>query len=128
MLITQRKITINPFRFYIFLYQQLVIVTRMKEFMTSVALLISLAVFVNSVRACFAHGWYGGRSSGEDRRNDQNDYSSNVSYYYKALHIAGFQFLDLYSTYQILSSSIMTSSLVWNQILLLCPFHQVLVS
>ena len=39
-----------------------------------------------------------------------------------------FQFLDLYSTNQILSSSIMASSIVLNQILLLCPFHQVLVS
>ena len=43
-------------------------------------------------------------------------------------YTAGFQFLDLYSTYQILSSSIMTSSFVWNQILLLCLLYQLLVS
>ena len=29
-------------------------------------------------------------------------------------YIAGYQFLDLYTTYQILSSSIMTSYFVWN--------------
>ena len=40
--------------------------------------------------------------------------------------IAGFQFLDLYLRNQILSGSIMTSSFVWSQILLLCPFHKVL--
>ena len=45
-----------------------------------------------------------------------------------AAYIAGFQFLDLYLTNQILSGSIMTSFFVWNQILLLCPFHKVLVS
>ena len=39
-----------------------------------------------------------------------------------------FQFLDLQSRNQILSNSIMTSSFVWKQILLLCLFHQVLVS
>ena len=43
-------------------------------------------------------------------------------------YIAGFQLLDLYSTYKILSSSIMTSSFVWNLIPLLYPFHQVLIS
>ena len=41
---------------------------------------------------------------------------------------AGFHFLNLYLTNQLMSSSIMTSSFVWNQILLLCPFHKVLVS
>ena len=38
----------------------------------------------------------------------------------------GFNF-SIYSTYHIRSISIMTSSFVWNQ-LVLCPFHQVLVS
>ena len=45
-----------------------------------------------------------------------------------SLYIEGFQFLDLYLTNQILSSSIMTSSFVWNRILFLCPFHKILVS
>ena len=37
----------------------------------------------------------------------------------------GFQFLDLFLLNKILSGSIMTSSFVWNQTLLLCPFHKV---
>ena len=41
-------------------------------------------------------------------------------------HIAGFLFLDLYLSNPILFGSIMTSSFVWNQILLLCLFHKVL--
>ena len=41
---------------------------------------------------------------------------------------AGFYFLDLYLTNQIMPGSIMISSFIWNQILLLCPFHVVRVS
>ena len=57
----------------------------------------------------------------------QKGLSKTRVYNVTSVPIAGFQFLDLYLTYQILTSSIMTSSFVWNEILLLCPFHQVLV-
>ena len=52
--------------------------------------------------------------------SDGSHYYMIVARFYQ-IHYAGFQYLVLSRSNLILSGSIMTSSFVWNQILLMCP-------